>query len=722
MRPIHALRPWLLLMAALALSACAPVHAPPVPPPGQAIVERALPPEPVAEQRPFTVVSPQGDREDPWFWLRDDDRENPDVIAYLEAENAYYMAWEAGYAGLVDTVYDEIVGRIKQDDSSVPVFERGYWYYTRFEEGRQYPIHARRRGNMAADEEVLLDGNKMAEGHAYFSIRDYSVSDDNRLLAWLEDTVGRNQFVLRVRDLQSGELLLDGIARISSFTWAADNRTLLYVENHPVTLLSYRVRRHELGSVGEDPVVYEESDETFYTFVGRTRSSEYLGIVLASTEATEMRILEADDPTGEFRVFLPREREHLYSAEHIGDRWIVRTNWRAPNYRLMSVPVGQEGERGEWVDVVPPSEDVFIQQFQVFDAFMAIGERSGGLLRVRVMPWEGEALYLATDEDAATTWLGQNPNLDSTTLRYNYNSMTTPVSVYDVDIASGERTLLKRNPVLGDFDPENYRSEWLWAPARDGELIPVSLVYHKSFERNGTAPLYQYAYGSYGASQDPSFNSARLSLLDRGFVFAIAHIRGGQELGRRWYDDGRLLNKMNTFTDFIDVTRYLVGAGYAAPDKVFAMGGSAGGLLMGAVANMAPELYAGMAVHVPFVDVVNTMLDESIPLTTNEFDEWGNPKLQPWYDYILSYSPYDNVTAQAYPPLFVTTGLHDSQVQYWEPAKWVAKLRATRSNDAPIVFRTTMEAGHGGRSGRFERLREVAQEYAFILDLAGIRE
>ena len=722
MRPIHALRPWLLLMAALALSACAPVHAPPVPPPGQAIVERALPPEPVAEQRPFTVVSPQGDREDPWFWLRDDDRENPDVIAYLEAENAYYMAWEAGYAGLVDTVYDEIVGRIKQDDSSVPVFERGYWYYTRFEEGRQYPIHARRRGNMAADEEVLLDGNKMAEGHAYFSIRDYSVSDDDRLLAWLEDTVGRNQFVLRVRDLQSGELLLDGIARISSFTWAADNRTLLYVENHPVTLLSYRVRRHELGSVGEDPVVYEESDETFYTFVGRTRSSEYLGIVLASTEATEMRILEADDPTGEFRVFLPREREHLYSAEHIGDRWIVRTNWRAPNYRLMSVPVGQEGERGEWVDVVPPSEDVFIQQFQVFDAFMAIGERSGGLLRVRVMPWEGEALYLATDEDAATTWLGQNPNLDSTTLRYNYNSMTTPVSVYDVDIASGERTLLKRNPVLGDFDPENYRSEWLWAPARDGELIPVSLVYHKSFERNGTAPLYQYAYGSYGASQDPSFNSARLSLLDRGFVFAIAHIRGGQELGRRWYDDGRLLNKMNTFTDFIDVTRYLVGAGYAAPDKVFAMGGSAGGLLMGAVANMAPELYAGMAVHVPFVDVVNTMLDESIPLTTNEFDEWGNPKLQPWYDYILSYSPYDNVTAQAYPPLFVTTGLHDSQVQYWEPAKWVAKLRATRSNDAPIVFRTTMEAGHGGRSGRFERLREVAQEYAFILDLAGIRE
>jgi oligopeptidase B len=722
MRPTHALHAWLLLIAALALSACAPARAPQAPTSDPATVERALPPEPIAGQRPFTVVSPQGNREDPWFWLRDDDREDPDVIAYLEAENAYYAAWEAGYAGLVDKVYDEIVGRIKQDDSSVPVFERGYWYYTRFEEGRQYPIHARRRGNMAADEEILLDGNKMAEGHAYFSIRDYSVSDDNRLLAWLEDTVGRNQFVLRVRDLQSGELLLDGIARTSSFTWAADNRTLLYVENHPVTLLSYRVRRHELGSAGEDPVVYEESDETFYTFVGRTRSSDYLGIILASTEATEMRILEADDPTGEFRVFLPREREHLYSAEHIGDRWIVRTNWQAPNYRLMSVPVGQESDRGRWIDVVPPSDDVFIQQFQVFDAFMAIGERSGGLLRVRVMPWDGEAFYLATDEDAATTWLGQNPNLDTTTLRYNYTSMTTPVSVYDVDIASGERTLLKRNPVLGDFDPENYRSEWLWAPARDGELIPVSLVYHKNFERNGTAPLYQYAYGSYGASQDPSFSSARLSLLDRGFVFAIAHIRGGQELGRRWYDDGRLLNKMNTFTDFIDVTRHLVDAGYAAPDKVFAMGGSAGGLLMGTVANMAPELYAGMAVHVPFVDVVNTMLDESIPLTTNEFDEWGNPKLQPWYDYILSYSPYDNVTAQAYPPLFVTTGLHDSQVQYWEPAKWVAKLRATRSNDAPIVFRTAMEAGHGGRSGRFERLREVAQEYAFILDLAGIRE
>lgn len=701
----------LLFVLVLALAACAPIR--------DAGVPSA---EPRAEQRPFTVESPQGNREDPWFWLRDDDRNDPEVIAYLEEENAWATAHEARYAGLVDRLYEELVGRIKQDDATVPVFDRGYWYYTRYEEGRQYPVHARRQGTMEAAEEILLDGNAMAEGHAFFDIATYSVSDDNRLLAWMEDTLGRRQYVLRIRDLETGELLADGIEPVSGFAWAADNLTLFYVERDPVTLRPYRVCRHELGSTAADTVVHEETDETFSTEVSRTRSGGFLVIGLGSTEATEMRILEADEPRGAFRTFLPRERGHLYSVDHLGDRWIVRTNWQAPNYRLMSVPVGSEAGRDAWVDVVPHSDDVFIEDFLVFDTFMAIGERSGGLLRVRVMPWQRESFQIAVDEPASTTWLGQNPMLGSTTLRYGYTSLATPESVYELDVLTGGRTLLKRSPVLGDFDPDDYRTEHVWAPARDGERIPVSLVYRKGLARDGSAPLYQYGYGSYGLSEDPMFRSAHLSLLDRGFVYAIAHVRGGQELGRRWYEDGRLLNKMNSFTDFIDVTRFLVEEKYAAPDRVFAAGRSAGGLLIGAVANMAPELYAGMVAEVPFVDVINTMLDETIPLTTFEFDEWGNPKMQPSYDYMLSYSPYDNVSAQDYPPLLVPTGLHDSQVQYWEPAKWVARLRATRTNDAPLLLRTTMEAGHGGPSGRFNRLRKVAQEYAFILDLAGITE
>jgi oligopeptidase B len=714
----------LLLGCALILAACAPA------PDSEADVRalppeatRPMPPEPSAEARPFVVESPQGNREDPWFWLRDDERKDPDMLAYLNAENAYVDAYEKPYAGLIDKLFDEIVGRIKQDDSSVPVFERGYWYYVRFEEGKEYPIYARRKESMEAPEEILLDVNVMAEGQAFFMVGAFDVSDDNRLLAWLEDNIGRRQFTLRVRDLETGEMLGEGIERVSSFAWAADNRTLLYVENHPVTLLSYRVLRHQLGSdAAEDAVVYEEEDTSFYTFVGRSGSRAYLAIYVSSTEATEMRILEASDPLGEFRLFLPREREHLYSADHIGDRWIVRTNWQAPNYRLVEVPIGQESDRSAWRDVVPHSEDVFIASFQLFKTFMAIAERSEALLRVRVMPWDGEPWYIASDEPAYTASLGQNPEQDTLKLRYNYTSMTTPNTVYELDVVSGERVMLKRDPVLGDFDPDNYVTERVWAPARDGTKIPVSLVYRKGVERNGTAPLYQYAYGSYGSSQNPSFSSVRLSLLDRGFVFALAHIRGGQDMGRHWYDQGRLLNKINTFTDFIDVTDFLVKEGYAAEDKVFAMGGSAGGLLMGAVANMAPDRYAGMVSHVPFVDVVTTMLDESIPLTTNEFDEWGNPKLQPFYDYMLTYSPYDNIKAQDYPPTLVTTGLWDSQVQYWEPAKWVAKVRAMRTNDAPLLLRTNMEAGHGGRSGRFQRFREHAQEYAFIFDLVGIGE
>jgi oligopeptidase B len=709
----------LALSCLLALAACAPLGDLATPAPAPASAADLQLSEPRAEQRPFTVRSPQGDREDPWYWLRDDDRRDPKVLAYLAAENAWYEAWEGRYADQVETLHQEILGRLKQDDASVPVFDRGYWYYTRYETGEEYPVIARRQGDLDAPEEVLLDGNAMARGQAYFAIGDFAVSDDNRLLAWTEDTVGRRQYVLRVRDLQTGEMLLDGIERVSSFAWGADNRSLLYVENHPVTLLSYRVRRHVLGDAVEDPVVYEETDESFYTHVSRTRSGAYLVIGLYSTEAYEQRILEAASPAGAFRVFVPREREHLYSIDHAADRWIVLTNWHAPNYRLMSVPVGAESDRAAWADLLPHSEQVFLEEVQAFDTFIAVGERSEGLRRVRILPRDGAPYHVAVDDPASTTQLGHNPAVNTTRLRYRYTSLATPDSVYELEAQTGARTLLKRDPVLGDFDPENYVTERRWAPARDGALVPVSLVYRKGTPRDGSAPLYQYAYGAYGLSSDPRFNAARLSLLDRGFVYAIAHVRGGQEMGRHWYDQGRLLHKQNTFNDFIDVTRFLVEEGYAAPGRVFAMGGSAGGLLMGGIANMAPELYAGIIAHVPFVDVVSTMLDETIPLTTNEFDEWGNPKLAPWYETMLSYSPYDNVRAQDYPPMFVTTGLHDSQVQYWEPAKWVARLRATRTNDAPLVFRTTMEAGHGGRSGRFEEIRETAQEYAFILDIAG---
>ena len=680
---------------------------------------RVLPPEPVAEQRPFTVVSPQGNRQDPWFWLRDDARRDPEVLACLATENDYCEAWEAGYAPLVEKLYDELVGRVKQDDQSAPVLERGYWYYVRFEKGGEHPVHARRKGSMSAPEEILLDGNAMAAPHDYFEIGDYAVSDDNRLLAWMEDTVGRRQFVLRVRDLASGALLADGIERVSGFAWAADNRHLFYSENHPETLLSWRVRRHELGAGAPDEVVYEEQDESFYAEVERSRSGAFVAIHLDSTEANETRILAAGDPAGEFRVFQARECGHLYTLDHAGDRWVMRSNRGAPNYRLLSVPVGREQDSAAWSELLAHDEQRFIEDFLAFEDFVAVEERCEGESRIRVMPRGRQDFHLPAAETPSTAWLGDNPEVHARTLRYHYTSLVTPRSVYRADIDSGRRVLLKRQAVMGDFRPGNYRSERCWAPARDGERIPVSLVYRKDFRRNGTAPLYQYGYGAYGLSQDPVFSANRLSLLDRGFVFAIAHVRGGQEMGRRWYDEGRLLHKMNSFHDFIDVTRFLVAEGYAAPAAIYAAGGSAGGLLVGAVANQAPELYAGMVAAVPFVDVVNTMLDETIPLTTNEFDEWGDPRLQPWYDYMLSYSPYDNVAARDYPAMLVTTGLHDSQVQYWEPAKWVARLRATRVNDAPLLLRTTMAAGHGGRSGRFEALRETARDYAFIIDLQG---
>ncbi len=686
---------------------------------------RPSPVPPIAAVRPHVVESPNGNRTDEYYWLRDDKRTNKEVLAYLEAENAYKAALTAHTKALEDRVYEEIVARIKQDDSTVPYRLRGHWYFTRFETGKEYPIYARKVGTLDAPEQLMLDANTLAEGHGFYQIGASAIAPDNRLLAYVEDTVGRRQFTLRVKDLATGETLPDRIENVDpSIAWTADSKSVLYMEKHPETLLSYRVRRHVLGTdPSQDALVYEQDDESYYTGVGVTKDERYLLIVSQSTVATEYRYADAGDPSLVFKVFLPRERDHEYYIDHLEGRWIIRTNWQAPNFRLMEAKVGEEGDRANWRELMAHRDDAFIHGFDVFSDFLAIEERSDAMRKIRIRPWSGgKDFFIAADEPAYTTGLGQNAEIDTQIVRYEYTSLTTPNTVYDYDIQTGERQLMKRTPVLGTFDPADYTTELVWVPARDGTNLPVSLVYRKGFAKDGTAPMLQYAYGSYGASMDPGFSISRLSLLDRGFVFALAHVRGGQEMGRRWYEQGKLLNKKNTFTDFIDVTRGLVKDGYAGPKRVSAMGGSAGGLLMGAVANMAPADYRAIVAQVPFVDVVTTMLDESIPLTTNEFDEWGNPKKKEYYDYMLSYSPYDNVAKQDYPAILVTTALWDSQVQYYEPAKWVARLRSRKTGSNALLYRTTMEAGHGGKSGRFQRFREIAEEYAFILDQSGVAE
>ena len=682
-----------------------------------------LPEPPVAPMRPHEVISPQGTRVDEYHWLRDDTRSSPEVIACLQAENAYTDAMLAPVKPLEERVYAEIVARIKQDDASVPYLHRGYWYYTRFEPGREYPVYARRPGSLEAAEQVMLDGNLMAEGSDFFEIGAMAVARGERMLAFTEDHVGRRQYTLRIKDLATGRLLPDEIPNVDpGVVWTADAGSVLYVEKHPETLLPYRVRRHVPGTPAcDDVLVYELEDESLYMYVDDTRDDRYLLIVGAGHDATEVRYALASDPALRFTRMLAREDGHEYYVDHLDGRWIIRSNWQAPNFRIVEVPVGSEGDREAWRDVVPHRADVVVEDFGVFRRFLAINERSGGLLRIRIHPWDGgEDLHVAADEPAFTTQLDANLEIDTSVLRYTYTSLTTPVSTYDFDVATGERKLLKREPVLGPFDPADYVTEFRWAGARDGTLVPVSLVRHRRVARDGTAPLLQYGYGAYGLSMDPAFSAARLSLLDRGFVFAIAHVRGGQELGRGWYDAGKLQHKHNSFTDFIDVTRFLVREGYCDPRRVFAMGGSAGGLLMGAVANLAPGDYRGIVTHVPFVDVVTTMLDESLPLTTLEYVEWGDPREAGPYAYMLSYSPYDNVRAQDYPAMLVTTGLWDSQVQYFEPAKWVARLRRLKTDSNPLLLRVHMEAGHGGKSGRFERFHEIAEEYAFMLGEAGL--
>jgi oligopeptidase B len=673
---------------------------------------------PVAAVRPYRVKSPFGERIDPYYWLRDDERSNPDVLAYLKEENALRERSMAHAKPLEDALYDEIYARLKQDDSTVPYRKNGYWYSTRFEPGKEHPIFVRRKGSLEAPEEILLDANLHALGHAYYRVGALEISPDSEWLAYCEDTVGRRQFTLRFKNLAAQEILPVAIPDVEpDLAWANDNRTLLYIEKDPETLLGLFVKKHVLG---EDPkhdeLIFEQTDKRFYTGVSKSKSDAFIFLHMESTLSSEWRYARADDPQLRFEIFLPEEADHEYDIEHLGQEFIVRSNWQARNFRLCRAPIGPSN-RAAWVDLIAHREDTYIEEFDVFDEFLAVSVRTGGLRKICIHPRSGAAEYfIASDEAAYTTSISVNLELDSAVLRYAYSSLTTPATLYDYDTRTAKQVLLKRDPVLGSFDPKHYATEFMFVPARDGAQIPVSLVYRLGFERNGTAPLLQYGYGAYGLSVDPSFSSARLSLLDRGFVYAIAHVRGGQEMGRAWYDAGRQLHKKNSFNDFLDVTRALVERGYAARNKVFAMGGSAGGLLMGAVANMDAGDYRGIVAQVPFVDVVTTMLDETIPLTTNEYDEWGDPKDREYYDYMLSYSPYDNVGRQAYPAMFVTTGLWDSQVQYYEPVKWVAKLRALKTDRQRLLLHVEMEAGHGGKSGRFQRYREIAMEYAFLLD------
>jgi oligopeptidase B len=698
---------WFVVAALAATSAFA--QAQPVPTP------------PVAAQKPYTVKGPV-ERNDPYYWLRDDTRKNADMLAYLKAENAYADAVLAPTKPLQDKLFKEIVGRIKQDDSSVPWRERGYWYYTRFAAGQDYPVLARKAGTLKAKEQVMLDEPAMAKGHGFFAVGDWDVSQSNRLLAYALDTIGRRQYRLKVKNLATGKTLTDDVANVEpNLVWADDNRTIYYIEKDPVTLLSKRVKKHVLGTpASADKLVYEEKDDSFYMGVGRTSDDKYICIYLQSTVSNEQRCTSAARP-GHFTVVAPREREFRYEADHVGNRWIIRTNFQgAKNYKLMQVADADAARgRGRWRDLVPHSEDVFIESFRPMNSFIAIEQRSGGNKHIRLLSNSGKSSDVASDEPAYAMAIDANPEVTSTKLRYTYDSLTTPKITYEVDANTGARTVLKRTPAP-NYDPSQYVTERVWATARDGTKIPVSLVYKKGFKRDGTAAMLQYGYGSYGISMDPAWSPTVTPLLDRGMVYAIAHIRGGQEMGRAWYDAGHLKNKKNSFTDFIDVTRYLVSQGYAAKDRVAISGGSAGGLLMGAVANMAPQDYRVIIAQVPFVDVVTTMLDTSIPLTTNEFDEWGNPAQRDFYDYMLSYSPYDNVQRRAYPAMFVGTGLWDSQVQYYEPTKWVARLRANKTDSHPLVYRINMEAGHGGKSGRFEQYRSRAEYYAFMLEQLGI--
>lgn len=669
-------------------------------------------------------------RIDPYFWMRlsDDQKEaetpdaqTQDVLDYLNAENDYLKKVMKPTEALQETLFEEIVGRIKQDDSSVPVSVNGYTYYTRFEQGEDYPYYCRKQNIENANEEIMLNGPKMGKDKSYFAIGGRSVSENNRFLAYGVDWVSRREYTLYFKDLTTGALLEDTIENTTgSVTWANDNQTVFYVKKDPQTLRANQIYKHRLGTPSsEDELVYEEIDETFSCWVYKTKSRDYLMIGSSQTLSTEFRFLDANTPNGTWKVVHPRERELEYFVDHYGDHFYIVTNWEAKNFRLMKTLVNQS-EKERWKEIIPHRSNVLLEDIEIFKDHLVVNERENGLTRLRVIQWaDNSEHYISFNDPTYAAWVSSNPEFDTTLLRYGYSSLTTPTAIYDYNLNNKDRTLKKQDEVLGGkFDSANYVSERIMAPSRDGKTqVPISIVYHKDYQKSGDEPLLLYGYGSYGNTIDPWFSSSRLSLLDRGFAFAIAHIRGGQEMGRSWYEDGKMLNKKNTFFDFIDSGQHLVNMGYTNTSHLYAQGGSAGGLLVGAVINMAPNLWNGAIAAVPFVDVVSTMLDETIPLTTFEFDEWGNPKDKEYYEYIKSYSPYDNVVAQDYPNLLITTGYWDSQVQYWEPAKWIAKLRDTKTDNNSLVMDCNMEVGHGGASGRFKRFKEVALSYAFLLDL-----
>ena len=669
-------------------------------------------------------------RVDNYYWMRlsdeqknaaTPDEQTADVLAYLKEENEYVDAGMKHTEELQKQLFEEMKGRIKEDDSSVPVKQNGYWYYTRFEVGQDYAFNCRKKDSMeTGEEEILINGPEMAKGKDYWALGGLSISENNRFMVYGIDEVSRRVYTLHVRDLQTGAMFNEVIEGTSgSATWASDNLHFFYTKKDAQTLRDSQIWRHELGTdPASDVLVYDEKDEEFSCFVFKTKTKEFLIIGSSQTVSDEYRVLESNNPKGEFRLFQKRERDLEYSITQYEDKFYVLTNLEAKNFRLMSCPI-HTTEKESWEEVIPHRENTLLESVEMFKEYLVLEERTEGLSHIRVTRWDkSEEHYLEFPDPTYSAGVGANPEFDTETLRFGYSSMTTPGSVFDYNMKTRERELKKQQPVLGEFNASDYKSERIFATAEDGTRVPISLVYKKDFERNGSAPCLLYAYGSYGHSIDAGFSSARLSMLNRGFVFAIAHIRGGSDMGRSWYEDGKLLKKRNTFTDFIACGEFLVKENYTASKHLFAMGGSAGGLLMGAVANMAPSLFNGIISAVPFVDVVTTMLDESIPLTTFEFDEWGNPKDKVYYDYMLSYSPIDNIEAKDYPHTLVTTGYWDSQVQYWEPAKYVAKLREMKTDSNKLFFKCTMEAGHGGKSGRFEALKEVALEYAFLLDLA----
>ncbi|MBP6180801.1 S9 family peptidase [Flavobacterium sp.] len=679
---------------------------------------------PVAKIIPEKLEKFGNERIDNYFWLND--RENPEVIDYLNKENEYYNKMTAHTKDFQKELFEEMKGRIKEDDESVPYLYNGYYYITRFETGKDYPIYSRKKESLSAKEEIMFDCNELAKGQSYFQLGGLSISPDNKLAVFSTDIVGRRIYTIQVKNLETNSILEDKIEKVTgTAVWANDNHTIFYSSQDEVTLRSDKVFKHKLGSKqADDVLVYFEKDDTYNVEVAKSKSRKYLAIESGSTLTTEYRILNADNPDGKFEIFQKRIRGVEYSINHYKDSFYILTNKdKAENFKLMKTPETATSQEN-WTEIIAHREDVLLEDIEIFANYLVVEERTNGLNKIRIMPWseEGE-YYLPFESETYTAYTTTNVDFETEILRYGYQSMTTPSSVIDFNMRTKEKEVKKEQQVLGGkFDKNNYKEERVWATAKDGTKIPISMVYRKELKKDGNNPLLQYAYGSYGHSMDATFSSTRLTLLDRGFIFAIAHIRGGEDLGRQWYEDGKLLKKKNTFTDFIDCSKFLIDQKYTTPKHLYAEGGSAGGLLMGVVVNLAPELYHGIIAQVPFVDVVTTMLDDSIPLTTGEYDEWGNPNKKKYYEYMLSYSPYDNLKKQKYPNMYVSTGLHDSQVQYWEPAKWVAKLRTIKTDANVLYLDTNMDAGHGGASGRFEAIKELAKEFSFLLDLEKIKK